>query len=120
MPHEQPPIGGANRVRPARTRLRFLDRDAVMAKYWCRFFDRNDHVLRAERMIALDDAAVIVEARRSAPECAARLEVWRNVNFIHEEDLVALRRAQCGPHAVSSEWMIGAALSGLARLCAHT
>jgi hypothetical protein len=91
----------------------------VMAKYWCRFFDRNDQLLKAERMLASDDGRAITSARRAAPECTMRFEVWRNVNFVHEESMVAAYRPACEPRAVSSEWMIGTALSGIARLRAR-
>jgi hypothetical protein len=56
-----------------------------MAKYWCRYFDGSNQVVRAERMSALDDAAAIAQARACADEPVARFEVWRNVNFVHEE-----------------------------------
>ena len=56
-----------------------------MAKYWCRYFDVGDQVVRAERMVALDDAAAIAQARACAEEAVTRFEVWRNVNFVHEE-----------------------------------
>jgi hypothetical protein len=36
-------------------------------------------------MSALDDAAAIAQARACADEPVARFEVWRNVNFVHEE-----------------------------------
>lgn len=55
-----------------------------MAKYWCRFFDENNQLVRAERMVALDDIAAVSNAR-SAAAGLARFEVWRNVNFIHAE-----------------------------------
>ena len=90
-----------------------------MAKYWCRFFDRNDQLLKAERMLALNDGQAIVNARREAPECTLRFEVWRNVNFLHEESMALTRRAAAAPHTVSSEWMVGTALSGIARLRAR-
>jgi len=88
-----------------------------MAKYWCRFFDRNENLVTAERMVALDDERAITAARRAAPIGTLRFQVWRNVNFVHEEN-VAARRAAERMHQPSrpSEWMIGAALSGIARL----
>jgi hypothetical protein len=88
-----------------------------MAKYWCRFFDRNEQLVKAERLVALDDEKAIAHARGAAPMGTARFQVWRNVNFVHEENLALHRAAQnCGHASHSSEWMIGTALSGLARL----
>jgi len=89
---------------------------AGMAKYWCRFFDRSDQLLEAERMLAVGDDLAIANARRAAPECTTRFEIWRNVNFIHEEIMVTSRRTTSEPRPVSSEWMIGTALSGILRL----
>jgi hypothetical protein len=51
-----------------------------MAKYWCRYFDRANHVVSAERLIAIDDAAAIANARKDARIGAVRFELWRNVN----------------------------------------
>ena len=89
-----------------------------MAKYWCRFFDRNEQLMRAERLIALDDDKAIANARGAAPIGTVRFQVWRNVNFVHEENVAARRAAERGRHrTASTDWMIGAAaLSGIARL----
>jgi hypothetical protein len=88
-----------------------------MAKYWCRFFDRNEQLMKAERVVALDDEKAIANARGAAPIGTARFQVWRNVNFVYEENVVLRRAAQGSDHASrSSEWMIGTALSGIARL----
>jgi hypothetical protein len=88
-----------------------------MAKYWCRFFDRDEQLVKAERLIALDDDKAIVDARRVAPVGTTRFQVWRNVNFVHEENVAARRAAQRDRQApLSTEWMIGTALSGIARL----
>ena len=89
-----------------------------MAKYWCRFFDRDEQLVKAERLIALDDEKAIANARGVAPIGTVRFQVWRNVNFVHEEHVAARRAADRGRHgAASTEWMIGAAaLSGIARL----
>ena len=38
-----------------------------MAKYWFRFFDRNEQLVKAERLIALDDEKAIANARGAAP-----------------------------------------------------
>jgi hypothetical protein len=88
-----------------------------MAKYWCRFFDRNEQLVKAERLIALDDDKAIASARGAAPLGTVCFQVWRNVNFVHEEN-VALRRAteRAAHPARSSDWVIGTALSGIARL----
>jgi hypothetical protein len=59
-----------------------------MAKYWCRFFDENNQVVRAERMVAVDDITAVSNARAAAAGLVARFEVWRNVNFIHEESRI--------------------------------
>jgi hypothetical protein len=89
-----------------------------MAKYWCRFFDRDEQLMRAERLIALDDERAIANARGAAPSGTVRFQVWRNVHFVHEENVTARRlaeRGRCG--TASTDWMIGAAaLSGIARL----
>ena len=88
-----------------------------MAKYWCRFFDRNEQLVKAERLVALDDEKAISNARRVAPLGTLRFELWRNVNFIHEENLAARRAAETARHpSRPTEWMIGATLSGIARL----
>jgi hypothetical protein len=58
-----------------------------VAKYWCRFFDEHNQLVRAERMVALDDTRAVANARMAAAAPVKRFEVWRNVNFIHEEAL---------------------------------
>jgi len=89
-----------------------------MAKYWCRFFDRNEQLVKAERLIALDDEKAITNARGAAPLGTVRFQVWRNVNFVHEENVLLRRAADRNRHrAVSTDWMVGAAaLSRIARL----
>jgi hypothetical protein len=58
-----------------------------MAKYYCRFFDEHNQLVRAERMVALDDTSAVANARAAVDAPVKRFEVWRNVNFIHEEKL---------------------------------
>ena len=89
-----------------------------MAKYWCRFFDRDEQLMRAERLIAVDDEKAIANARGAAPMGTVRFQVWRNVNFVHEESVAARRLAERARRGTAStDWMIGAAaLSGIARL----
>jgi hypothetical protein len=88
-----------------------------MAKYWCRFFDRNEQLVKAERLIALDDEKAIANARGAAPTGTVLFQVWRNVNFVHEENVAMRRAAERGRHVSRpTELMIGAALSGIARL----
>jgi hypothetical protein len=89
-----------------------------MAKYWCRFFDRNEQLVKAERLIALDDEKAVANARGTAPMGTVRFQVWRNVNFVHEENVALRRAAQSGHHhgAPPTDRMIGATLSGIARL----
>lgn len=87
-----------------------------MPKYWCRFLKQDNQVIRAGRVIALDDAAAIAEARRSAPNSATSFEIWRNVNFVHQEKLDIPQTLGRKDFQANPESIIGMALSGIARL----